>query len=374
MGTRIVRARQTSWLARLWRCSETEKGWDDVTQSLQRGDLVEVRSSGEILETLDERGALEELPFMPEMAGFCGRRFTVDSRSEKICDTIHWTGSRRLRETVLLDQGRCDGSAHGGCQAECRMFWKEAWLRRVRPDAPPAAASVPAEVAALLARTVPHTRHRIEPEGTAEERFRCQATDLPQATEQLKLADPRPYLRELTCGNVSAGRFLRVTGRALVTEPMRKLGLVPEVPLRGTRTKEIEDPLLGLQPGELVRVKSKEQIATTLSPAGRNRGLWFDAEMLPHCGRTFRVRQRVRRFINDRDGQMIELKTDAVTLEGVVCSGDLSPRRWFCPRAILPYWRECWLERVDPPASASDADAPQAAAASPAVGGGHPGA
>jgi hypothetical protein len=32
-----------------------------------------------------------------------------------------------------------------------------------------------------------------------------------------------------------------------------------------------------------------------------------------------------------------------------VCSGEWSTQRWFCPRAIYPYWRECWLERVQPP-------------------------
>lgn len=39
------------------------------------GDLVEVRSSSEILSTLDLKGCLENLPFMPEMFAFCGRQF-----------------------------------------------------------------------------------------------------------------------------------------------------------------------------------------------------------------------------------------------------------------------------------------------------------
>jgi hypothetical protein len=33
---------------------------------------------------------------------------------------------------------------------------------------------------------------------------------------------------------------------------------------------------------------------------------------------------------------MIELKNDCVVLEGVVCSGGLSLRGWFCPRATYP--------------------------------------
>src|SRR5258705_198295 len=37
---------------------------------------------------------------------------------------------------VHLDGVRCDGSAHGGCQAGCLMFWKDAWLKKA--DAPAA--------------------------------------------------------------------------------------------------------------------------------------------------------------------------------------------------------------------------------------------
>jgi hypothetical protein len=101
-------------------------------------------------------------------------------------------------------------------------------------------------------------------------------------------------------------------------------------------------------------VRSKEQILATLLPTGTNRGMWFDREMAPFCGRKFRVEQRITRFIDDikHTGRMVELRTDAVTLEGVVCSGELSTLRWFCPRQITPYWRECWLERTDPPVNA----------------------
>jgi len=62
----------------------------------------------------------------------------------------------------------------------------------------------------------------------------------------------------------------------------------------------------------------------------------------------YRVRQRIERFINERDGKLMVLKNQPVTLEGVVCSGDRSICRWLCPREIYPYWRECWLERVQP--------------------------
>ena len=318
-----------------------------MREQLQRGDLVEVRDPAAILATLDERGALEGLPFMPEMAAFCGRRFRVERRAEKVCDTVAYTGSRRPPRTVLLEDLRCDGSAHGGCQAECRLFWKEVWLRRVDAGSPPPPVFPAADLALLLDRTGRHVRERVAGENGPQDRWSCQNTELPNATRHLKLWDPRSYLREYTTGNVSLGKFLRVMARAVVQEPKRKLGMVPEVHVPGTRTGPATDPPLGLQAGDLVQVKSREEIAATLGPDGRNRGLWFDREMLPYCGRTLRVRQRIRRFIDERSGRMVELKTDCVTLEGSVCSGELSLRRWFCPREIFPYWRESWLRRVE---------------------------
>ena len=57
--------------------------------------------------------------------------------------------------------------------------------------------------------------------------------------------------------------------------------------------RSIENPyaseVLGLQPGELVEIKSEEEIRRTLDATGKNRGLGFMPEMWPHCGRRGRV-------------------------------------------------------------------------------------
>jgi hypothetical protein len=64
--------------------------------SLRVGDWVEVRSQAEILATLDERGCLDGLPFMPQMVDFCGRRFQVVKRSHKLCDTVWGPHPRKM--------------------------------------------------------------------------------------------------------------------------------------------------------------------------------------------------------------------------------------------------------------------------------------
>ena len=62
-----------------------------------------------------------------------------------------------MRDTVFLENLRCDGASHGGCQAECRIYWKEAWLRRVEGDVEAAAAEPEAastgELAVIAAAT-----------------------------------------------------------------------------------------------------------------------------------------------------------------------------------------------------------------------------
>jgi hypothetical protein len=310
--------------------------------------VVEVRSPAEILATLDADGTLDNMPFMPEMAGLAGRRFTVTRRVDKICDTIAGTGSRRMCETVYLDDLRCDGSAHGGCQAACRLYWKEAWLRRVDNGVGGGQPEHDAESAAELERITQAATYSTREDG-ADGVWRCQATEAYKASAgHLKSSDPAQYGRELRNGNFTLPRFLFLLARGLVTEVARRLGLLKPMPLKGLGTNT--GPAgLGLQAGELVRVRRPAEIAATLDETGHNRGLSFDREMLPYCGRTLRVKQRVERIIEDKTGRMLKLPKDCLILEGAVCSGERTAGCWFCPREIYPFWREAWVERVEAP-------------------------
>jgi hypothetical protein len=311
---------------------------------LRPGDVVEVKPPAEILSTLDGDAALESMPFMPEMLRHAGRRYTVSRRVDKICDTVNQTGSRRLYSIVYLDDLRCDGSAHGGCQAGCKLYWKEDWLRRVDADADTADLNVepsPALEAVADAGT------RTVREGETEEVWRCQATEAPKASEQLKVfKDPQQYWREFRNGNFGRLRFMGLMVRALVMEVANRLGLLKSLPLHGPEPKSPPTETLDLQPGELVQVRSPTEIEATLDDQGLNRGLSFDREMLPYCGQTLRVKARVDRLIDETTGRMLRIPKDCIILEGPVCSGECSIGRWFCPREIYPFWREAWLRRA----------------------------
>jgi hypothetical protein len=104
----------------------------------------------------------------------------------------------------------------------------------------------------------------------------------------------------------------------------------------------------GLEIGDWVKVKSHEEILETLDKNNKNRGLWFDAEMVPYCGQLFRVSHRVNKIINEKTGEMMQMKNPCIGLENVYCRGRYTQERLFCPRRNLSYWRELWLEKVSP--------------------------
>jgi hypothetical protein len=152
-------------------------------------------------------------------------------------------------------------------------------------------------------------------------------------------------------------------GRALWLRFLRLLKLRELIALPEPRAPKHEATTLGLRPGDLVRVRPAEEIAATLDDGAKTRGLSFDPEMVPYCGATFRVRDRIERFIEDKTGQMVTLSSDCVILDGAVCTSEHSMWAYlFCPRGVYPFWREAWLARVE-----SDSGQPAAGGAEPSL-------
>jgi hypothetical protein len=326
---------------------------------LRVGELVEVRSEEEILATLDENGELDSLPFMPEMLQFCGRQFAVHKVANKLCDTMTRTGMRRMHNAVHLTDVRCDGQAHGGCQTGCLVYWKEAWLKRAEPRSGEdgTAEREPGRPRLTVADLHDTTRKPPTPEG--EERFACQATELLRAApELLPFRDLGQYVDDVRSGNVGIVAVLRaflvglfnraqefstrILPRRLWFREGLRWGFI-----KGSLTKT-PTGFLDLQPGELVRIKSKAEIMKTLDHNGRNRGMGFEEEIARHCGTEARVVRRVERCIEEPTGRLLVMKNPCIVLDEVVCTGAYKQN---CPRSILAFWREIWLERVDEPAT-----------------------
>ena len=358
---------------------------------LRAGEWVQVRSKEEILSTLDAKGRMEKLPFMPQMFKYCGQRFRVYKRAHKTCDWIYTIKARRVPDGVHLEM-RCDGESYGGCQTACLIYWKEAWLMRVEgprqsPRVDPLANSV--RVQTITSRAPKSSKtgstcteadvltatRAASQQNDEDPQYICQATQVMEFTTPLPWWDIRQYIEDYTSGNCSLGRLIRALIFSAYNTPLRsgigigrpmqwiydrfqslwggipyphRTGKIPQ----GQRTPAPEsDP--NLQAGELVRVRPFKEILATLNTAGKNRGLGFDGEMAPYCGGVYRIRTRVTRFVDEKTGKLTMLKTPSFILEGAVCTARYARCRMLCPRSIYPWWREIWLERVPDSSNAS---------------------
>ena len=337
------------------------------------GDWVEVRSEAEILSTLDAKGRLDGTPFMPEMFQYCGQRFRVYKRAHKTCDytTQYPYHTRRLEDTVHLET-RCDGSGHDGCQAGCLLYWKMAWLRPLgwhmekvsNPDS-----KKKVEFASIVScdESCVRSNTRVQGSNGVEPQYICQATQVSEATHPLAWWDVRQYVEDYFSGNASFSRivsalaystYYHISQAGIGLGPIlrwlydklhplwggtlfpRKPGTIPEG--QSTPTRKMH-----LQPGELVRVKPHQEILKTVDSSNRNRGMYWDAELVPYCGGTYRVLKSVAKLIDEKTGKMLEMKNPCVVLDSVVCQARYSPCRMLCPKEMFPYWREIWLERVE---------------------------
>lgn len=334
-----------------------------MTKHFAINSLVEVRPASEILATLDDDGCLDGLPFMPEMLDSIGKQYRVHKIAHKTCDTVTQTGGRSMRDTVHLSASYCDGSGHGECDARCLVFWKTQWLRPARAEPEKDDREDPQDRIDDLRQLVVAKSVTGE---ASQPIYRCQATLLLDATKPLPWWSPAQYWRDWASGNTRGLTMLRVwffhgldklMGLGVGYKLWRRIydalqprfgghGF-PRIPgklPKGSKTPVVD---LGLQPGELVRIKSHEEILETLDYGKLNRGMRFDEEMVPYCGKTYRVARRVDQIVNERTGEMLKMKTPSFILDGVFCRSQFSNCRLFCPRELPSYWREIWLERVE---------------------------
>lgn len=298
------------------------------------GDLVEIRSLESIRRTLDANGTLDGVPFMAEMIPFCGRKARVLRCVDKVYDYGRSKTLRRLRDCVLLAGVRCDGAAHGGCQARCSIFWKTAWLQPAGAEAKPDAQGPVPESAPQRDGATDALQQRQEP-------YVCQYTEVAASSSPMRKWDIRQDLRPLFSGNVSCAGFCvaLLTWQFNWIQRLRGGTAFPEVINSGLAKTPVA--VKNIMANDNVAVSGMAAIGATLDATNRNRGLWFDREMVKHCGQRYRVLQRVDRIIDDANGRMVPMKTPCIVLDDVVASGEFL--RFVAQQEYL-FWREAWLD------------------------------
>jgi hypothetical protein len=238
---------------------------------------------------------------------------------------------RNVNDTVFLEEVRCDGASHAGCNRGCLIFWKTAWLKRA------GAGSHNGHTAkkGLSEPDLATLAHR-------DGQFFCQSSEILNASQPLPWWNAKQYVWDLKYNRVPVLLFARSLFIAFYNKFASRVHLRTWGAVVGSQTSNGHKPL-NLKPGELVRVKPLSQIKATLDAEGKHQNLLFGAPMTKFCGQVLQVRDRVENIVLEATPRQRKIK-DTVVLEGATCDGVCHR---LCPRQSLLFWRECWLERVN---------------------------
>ena len=194
----------------------------------------------------------------------------------------------------------------------CRIYWKHAWLRPIEEgDAGIEAAAGDSEKLRARLKVKVGRASVFLPIDRA---FQVDRSFPTRGWPRARIA-----LTEIRNGDIGILQALQMFALYVWQKILRKLDC--DSWLRGPHQRTPTQSL-NLQPGELVRVKSRAQIVQTLDHKMSNRGMRLCYEMMRCCGREAEVRYRVDRLINERTGRMREI-TDTVTLSSMRGCGSL---------------------------------------------------
>jgi hypothetical protein len=102
-------------------------------------------------------------------------------------------------------------------------------------------------------------------------------------------------------------------------------------------------PAISFKTGDLVRVRSREEIDSTLDPFKELKGCAFLPEMYQYCDTKQRVLKSMQRFLDERDYKVKKVR-GVILLEDIICTG--TPAFGVCDRCCFLFWREEWLEKI----------------------------
>jgi hypothetical protein len=114
---------------------------------------------------------------------------------------------------------------------------------------------------------------------------------------------------------------------------------------RNQKTIPIIVPSSDIGPGDIVKVRSVQEILNMLDDHEKYKGCLFIDEMYEHCDKTYKVLKTANYFFDEAKQKMCKAK-DSVILEGVVCSGRQRLYSVSCDRNCFFFWHKAWIEKI----------------------------
>ncbi len=159
-----------------------------------------------------------------------------------------------------------------------------------------------------------------------------------------------PLVKNLV--SIFFGRLLRDTfGEKFVSRLKTRAYRLSRIFSRKTTfSSKIATPLASkerpvFKAGDLVRVRSLEEIEATFDYDHSYKGCVFLPEMAEYCNTVQRVLTPVERFLDERAFRIKHPK-GIVLLDGLICYG--TARFGRCDRRCFYFWRVEWLEKIEP--------------------------
>lgn len=96
--------------------------------------------------------------------------------------------------------------------------------------------------------------------------------------------------------------------------------------------------------GEIVRVKTREDVANSLDSTNKLEGCLFTEQMWKYCGYTYPVLKVVKSFFSEHKKRTYKPRSPLYVLENVICEGRSSQFQARCDHSCFLLWHEDWLE------------------------------
>jgi hypothetical protein len=149
----------------------------------------------------------------------------------------------------------------------------------------------------------------------------------------------------LRLGSARKRRVERVKG-LLSGDKQVQCAVEAQFPEDAPSTEAVRANRRKFREGELVRVKTYEEIGKLMDKHGCTEGLHFMPGMKEYCGREVRVFKRVRAIFDERSWRMLKIK-NTYLLEGAICTSRGLYEREGCDRCCFYFWKDVWLEKVE---------------------------
>jgi len=110
--------------------------------------------------------------------------------------------------------------------------------------------------------------------------------------------------------------------------------------------KKIKNSLpTNLKKGDIIKIRSKEEILQTLDEENKLNGCLFMDEMWQYCGTQQTVLKKINTFYDEANFRMCKAQ-NTVVLKDIICSGKIQNFKHDCDRSCLLFWKEEWLEKT----------------------------